>query len=151
MFHQLRDFTHQHQSSIKHWLNQMDIPYYPFFIFNGMAAQANVAEIQLIAQRHDVAAILADPWLPLQKSTSETTSLQSVSFRESIEWALHHIDAPKVWNLGIKGSGVVIGGQDTGIEWYSPYLIHQYRGWDGQRAQHDYNWHDAIHGLSPLP
>ena len=150
VFQQLREFAHLHQSSIQHWLDQKNIPFYPFFIFNGMTAQANLAEIELIARRDDVAAILADPWLPLQKGDYDVSTVQSISFRESIEWALQHIDAPRVWSQGIKGQGVVIGGQDTGIEWHSPYLINQYRGWDGFSAQHDYNWHDAIHGLSPL-
>jgi len=43
------------------------------------------------------------------------------------------------------GQGVVIGGQDTGYEWYHPALKEHYRGWDGTTANHNYNWHDAIH------
>jgi len=39
----------------------------------------------------------------------------------------------------------VIGGQDTGYAWQHPALIRQYRGWNGVAADHNYNWHDAIH------
>jgi uncharacterized repeat protein (TIGR01451 family) len=45
--------------------------------------------------------------------------------------------------------GAVIGGQDTGYDWDHPALKSKYRGWDGANAQHDYNWHDAIHQNDP--
>jgi hypothetical protein len=40
---------------------------------------------------------------------------------------------------------VVVGGQDTGYQWDHPALKNQYRGWSGSSANHNYNWHDAIH------
>jgi subtilisin family serine protease len=56
-----------------------------------------------------------------------------------------------VWALGYTGQGVVVGGADTGYEWNHPALINQYRGWDGNTADHDYNWYDATaaHSLTP--
>ena len=39
----------------------------------------------------------------------------------------------------------MVGGQDTGYDWDHPGLINQYRGWNGGSADHNYNWHDAIH------
>ena len=50
--------------------------------------------------------------------------------------------------MGFTGQGVVIGGQDTGYQWDHPALKNQYRGWNGAIADHDYNWHDAIHSGS---
>ena len=63
----------------------------------------------------------------------------------NIEWNLIKIAAPELWQKGIRGQGVVVGGQDTGYQWDHPALIRQYRGWDGTTADHHYNWHDAIH------
>jgi subtilisin family serine protease len=40
---------------------------------------------------------------------------------------------------------VVVAGQDTGYDWSHPALKGHYRGWDGSTADHNYNWHDAIH------
>ncbi|MEZ4519661.1 MAG: S8 family serine peptidase [Chloroflexota bacterium] len=57
--------------------------------------------------------------------------------------------APEVWAWGYEGQGIVIGGQDTGYDWTHPALQPHYRGWDGQTANHDYNWHDAIHEENP--
>jgi len=51
--------------------------------------------------------------------------------------------------MGYTGQGVVIGGQDTGYNWDHPALINQYRGWDGVVADHNHNWHDAIHEDNP--
>ena len=42
----------------------------------------------------------------------------------------------------------MVAGQDTGYQWDHPALIKHYRGWDGTNANHNYNWHDAIHGLN---
>ena len=51
------------------------------------------------------------------------------------------------------GQNVVVGGQDTGYRWTHNALKNKYRGWDGTNANHDYNWHDAIHttAFSPCP
>jgi subtilisin family serine protease len=66
-----------------------------------------------------------------------------------VEWNLSQVHAPNVWALGYTGQGVVVGGQDTGYQWDHPALKNHYRGWDGTNANHNYNWHDAIHGLNP--
>jgi subtilisin family serine protease len=36
-----------------------------------------------------------------------------------------------------------VAGQDSGYDWTHPALQPHYRGWDGQTAEHDFNWHDA--------
>ena len=64
---------------------------------------------------------------------------------QGVEWNIIKVKAPDVWAMGFTGQGVVIGGQDTGYQWDHPALINQYRGWNGTSADHDYNWHDAIH------
>ncbi len=61
------------------------------------------------------------------------------------QWNIVKIRAPDVWALGYTGQGAVVGSQDTGFQWNHPALINQYRGWDGTNADHNYNWHDAIH------
>jgi subtilisin family serine protease len=47
--------------------------------------------------------------------------------------------------LGITGQDVTVAGQDTGIRWTHNALKPHYRGWNGAVADHNYNWHDAIH------
>ena len=40
-------------------------------------------------------------------------------------------------------------GADTGVRWTHEALQSKYRGWNGTTANHDYNWHDAIHNPDP--
>ena len=58
------------------------------------------------------------------------------------------INAPQVWAAGFNGQGVTIAGEDTGYRWDHPALKPQYRGWDGNAADHNYHWHDAIHSAN---
>jgi len=62
-----------------------------------------------------------------------------------IEWNIRQIGADAVWDMGFRGQGIVIGGQDTGYDWQHPALKQSYRGWDpaASHADHHYNWHDA--------
>ncbi|MBF0362929.1 MAG: S8 family serine peptidase [Oligoflexia bacterium] len=56
--------------------------------------------------------------------------------------------ADRVWNeLKIRGQGIVVAGQDTGIDWQHPALVRQYRGnitGNVANADHSYSWHDSI-------
>ena len=72
-----------------------------------------------------------------------------------VEAAIVSTGAKKVWDeLHVKGEGIVIAGQDTGVQWDHPALKNHYRGWDGTTANHDYSWFDAIQtrvGSAPNP
>lgn len=60
------------------------------------------------------------------------------------------MEADKLHELGYTGVGAVLGGNDTGFDWTHPAIRAKYRGWNGGIADHNYNWHDAIHENSPL-
>ncbi|MCA1658092.1 MAG: S8 family serine peptidase, partial [Verrucomicrobiaceae bacterium] len=55
------------------------------------------------------------------------------------------MNAPSVWSSGFTGTGIVIGHLDSGARWTHNALKPHYRGWNGVSADHNYNWHDAIH------
>ncbi len=108
--------------------------------------RADLNLIQEIAQHPDVAHISANPQIQLSLPDPDFSNMPSAA--DAIEWNIAKINADDVWAAGYTGQGAVIGGQDTGYDWDHPALIHQYRGWDGVAANHDYNWFDAT-GLSP--
>jgi subtilisin family serine protease len=97
-----------------------------------------------LAGREDVDYIYANPKVQLEAPTRDPISLIPQS-TDSIEWNIARVRAPEVWASGYTGQGITIGGQDTGYDWQHPALRDQYRGWDGASADHNYNWHDAIH------
>jgi hypothetical protein len=63
----------------------------------------------------------------------------------AVEWGVSNVNAPAVWALGFTGAGIVIGELDTGVRWTHSALKPKYRGWNGTTADHNFNWHDAIH------
>ena len=69
--------------------------------------------------------------------------------RSSPEW--RRCARPSSWAAGFRGQSVVVGGQDTGYDWDHPALRNKYRGWNGSSADHNYNWHDAIHSPARRP
>ncbi len=85
-----------------------------------------------------------------QPPTTEAFTLQSRSAAVTPEWGLRYMNVPDVWAIGVRGAGVVVGGQDTGYDWTHPALQTKYRGYiSADSADHNYNWHDAVHAISP--
>ena len=116
----------------------------PFWVTNMILAKGNVTVLQAMAERKDVAHIYANPTVSISRLPL-VTETELINSAMSVEWNISHVNAPDVWSAGYTGQGIVIGGQDTGYDWEHPALINQYRGWDGTNADHDFNWHDAIH------
>lgn len=64
---------------------------------------------------------------------------------QGVEPSLTVIKADQVWSqFKAAGQGIVVAGQDTGIQWDHPAIVRQYRGASTRGVSHDYNWHDAI-------
>ncbi|OGO35988.1 MAG: hypothetical protein A2W35_18105 [Chloroflexi bacterium RBG_16_57_11] len=123
-----------------------EVDYRPFWIANMIWVRGDRQVIQALAQRTDVAHLYANPSVALE-SPLPATAPKTPSDAEAtiVEASLQKIHAPEVWAMGYTGQGVVIGGQDTGYDWTHPALQDKYRGWNGATADHNYNWHDAIH------
>ena len=121
--------------------------YRPYWVANMIWARGGQSLVQVMAARLDVAHLYANPWVHLDEQVSGPPDF-SIQAPQSIEWNILKVNADKVWAAGYTGQGAVIGGQDTGYDWDHPALINQYRGWNGLGADHNYNWHDAIHSGS---
>lgn len=129
-------------------LKGLGVRYRSFWAANMIVADVDRVTAVLIAGRSDVALIdsnrparwIEDPEI----AKSYTDNSKSLS-PETIEWGVANVNAPAVWNLGFNGSGIVVGGLDTGIRWTHNAIKTKYRGWNGTTADHNYNWHDAIH------
>jgi serine protease AprX len=129
-------------------LKRRGLEYRPFWIVNMIWVRGDVADVQALALRGDVAHIYANPTVHVDEPIAEpayTAGPQAAAQPDAIEWNITKVHAPEVWAAGFTGQGVVIGGQDTGYQWDHPALKGKYRGWDGSTADHNYNWHDAIH------
>ncbi|HZY43490.1 MAG TPA: S8 family serine peptidase [Anaerolineae bacterium] len=137
------------QQSLLAYLAVQHIQYQSFYIVNAILVTGDRDLALKLADRSDVARIEGNPSihnpLPRSASTPDQSTPSSIS---SIEPGVDYIHAPQVWALGFTGQGVVIGNQDTGMQWDHPALQPHFRGWNGITTTFDYNWHDSIHSTS---
>ncbi len=146
VFERLRLSAKESQASIRSFLQQRRQPYRSFWVLSALALKGDEELIKTLASREDVAYVHDDPQVVVEQPLIAASSRSP----EDLPWGLSMIGADQVWALGITGEGVVVGGQDTGVEWEHPAIKEHYRGWDGETADHNYNWHDAIHEINPL-
>lgn len=132
------------QAPVRALLDARGVSYRSYWVRNMIWARGDRELVQLIASRLDVDHIYANEW---RRTALPQPAAAAVAAREpaAVEWNIELTNASDVWAKGYYGQGAVVGGQDTGYEWRHPAIMAQYRGWDGQTASHDYNWHDAIH------
>ncbi len=130
--------------------------YTQFWIVNAIAIQARPAVIRELATRPEVASVRLDhyrQWItePSPHLQSPVSNLQSpipqsaIHNLQSVEWGIAQIRADEVWSsLHISGTGTVVAGVDTGVDWLHPALQANYRGYNPHGpSNHAYSWHDA--------
>ncbi len=130
------------QNRLIAYLKQENISYRSFWIVNMISAELNAAQIETLSQHADVAFIHANPTVRADLPQPEPFEL---AVSRAVEASISLVGADQLWSQGITGQNIVIGGQDTGYQWDHPALINSYRGFNGMVADHNYNWHDAIH------
>jgi serine protease AprX len=132
------------QQELRAWLNERSVDFTPHWITNMIVVRGGTPSlIQEIASRDDVLRVVGNP--KFRQFVPSSGIHEFMEQPSTIGPNLSRIGADKVWaELGVNGSGIVIAGQDTGVEWEHPGLKPHYRGWNGTSANHDYNWYDAI-------
>lgn len=136
------------QGPVRKVLNEAQAPMQSFWVINALWSKGDMSLVEQLARMSEVERVENNPVLhlslPPQFQDHEMLSERS---NTAMSWGLTQINADDVWNMNVRGSGVVIGGQDTGYEWAHPAIKEKYRGWNGVSADHNYNFHDAIHSL----
>jgi len=129
--------------------------YAQLWIINAIAVRAKPPVIYEIATYPEVASIHSDhyrQWIAEEISNPKSQIANSaIHNAQSIEWGIAQIRADEVWaSLHISGTGVVVAGMDTGVDWRHPALEANYRGYNPHGpSNHAYNWYDAI-GLGAI-
>lgn len=141
---QLRTTATRSQADLLKALHAKGIATQSYFITNLIVAEnvppSLVAEI---ASRSDVARVVGNPAFKVLKPLAKT---QLIAEKGSIGPGANitRTGAPEVWATGVTGQGIVVAGQDTGIDWDHPGIVDQYRGSTANGVEHNYNWWDAI-------
>ena len=131
------------QAPLRAWLDGRGATYRAYWVSNLIWVRGDRELLRALAERGDVAYVYANKWQRVALPAEARPA--NVRGRDLVEWNIEIVNAPDMWAAGATGQGTVIGGQDTGYDWTHPAIKAQYRGWNGQTADHDYNWHDAIH------
>jgi len=131
------------QAPLRAELDALGVPYRPYYVMNMIRVDGHRWLVRRFEGRPGVAQVLLNPnvreyprRLPLPYGGDDAPT-------DRVQPNLAAIHADDAWALGVTGEGIVVAGQDTGYDWTHPALQPHYRGWDGQDADHDYNWHDA--------
>ena len=135
------------QGSILQWLREHGLEHQSFYIVNAVFVKGTRAVAEALAARPDVARVEGNPRIDnhLPKPDAYVDSPSSFQRPATIEPGINYTHAPQVWAQGFTGQNIVVASADTGVRWTHNALKPHYRGWDGQNADHDYNWHDSIH------
>src|SRR5574338_874316 len=143
----LRNKSLATQGPILQWLRDRSIEHRSFYIVNAVLVKGSGEVAEALASRPDVARIEGNPHIQnaLPEPAALVERLAQTRTPETVEPNITYTHAPDVWALGFRGQGITIGGADTGERWTHNALKPHYRGWDGVAADHNYNWHDAIH------
>lgn len=147
VYHTLRNTALATQGPLVDFLQSKKVRFRQFYIENMIAVENPTTElVNALAVRQDIARIMGNPNVKLKLPVSKGILTTHAAGPEQ---NLVRIGAAKAWETyHVRGEGIVVAGQDTGVQWDHPALINQYRGKSSKGVDHNYNWHDAIHGPS---
>ncbi len=141
------------QRPLRVWLDRQGIPYTTHYLVNMLAVEGDRKLLMALARRGDVASLAPNPRVAGVPPLTDLDLRQwTPSSPAGVEWGVSFVQAPQVWTTyGVRGEGVVVGVQDTGVAWDHPALRASYRGWDGSAADHAFNWHSAVGATVACP
>ena len=145
VFQTLVDTANSTQADLRAYLDNQGVAYTSFYIVNTVLVKSGTLDLAMtIAGRKDVSLISANHTYQLE---DPIVNLKHPDHIAAIEPNISFIKADQVWALGITGQGMVVAGNDTGLDETHPTIAQHYRGcvnpptctiWDN-----NYNWWDA--------
>jgi serine protease AprX len=149
VYQTLVEYAQRTQAPIVSELQRMGASYRSHFLVNMLWVHGDRAVVDALAARPDVARIDAVVWFRPNLTVGRAAAAPKGT--QTIEWNVTKVRAPQVWAKGYTGQGIVLGNIDTGQQWDHPALKEHYRGWNGNTADHNYNWYDATNPSNRAP
>jgi subtilisin family serine protease len=137
------------QSPLRHELDQIGAPYHSHYLINMIEVEGHPELASRFQNRPEVAQIVVNPNVRVVRYVETLASLHPIlpsGSSQGIEWNILSLDAPKVWEAGVTGEGIVVASADSGVDWTHPAIQTQYRGWKAGTSSHAFNWLDAWDG-----
>lgn len=147
-YQRLVDVAEVSQAPLRRVLRRDGLAFTPYYLVNGIVVDAGPDTRIWLSRRSDVDRVLLDPHLrPIPSAGGPLRGDRPAP--SGPEWNISMIGADTVWATGDTGTGIVIGGSDTGVDVNHPALAASYRGgddswfdpWNHTRAPVDHNGH----------
>ncbi len=139
------------QAPVREALDAAGLSYRPFYIINMIRVEGHHRHKDDFADLRGVERVMLNPNVRPYPLTAPGIGYGDAPTSAGVAWNISQVHADEAWDLGIRGQGIVIAGQDTGYDWDHPALEDAYRGNKGETSvDHAYNWHDAWSD-TPLP
>ncbi|HZN73121.1 MAG TPA: S8 family serine peptidase [Micromonosporaceae bacterium] len=128
------------QADVVKLLESAGVAHTSFWIDNSIQVVGGLEIAAKLAERPEVARIMADDEIKLEQPLAGETEPTV----DGIEWNVDRINAPRVWSeIGVRGEGIVVANIDTGVQYDHAAVRSQYRGRNGDGSyDHNYSWFD---------
>jgi subtilisin family serine protease len=127
-------------------LSRWGIPFRSYYLVDGMEVNGGPVVRAWLAAQPGVDHVLDSPHLRPLPAPLPQAKGSSTAATQEIPWNVSMTGADRVWKeFGVKGSGVVVGQSDSGVQGDHPELEGSYRGRGGDQ---NYNWYDPWYGSS---
>ncbi|MCM0676086.1 S8 family serine peptidase, partial [Micromonospora phytophila] len=137
------------QSDLRRDLRRLRLGHTSYYLVNAMEVSGGPGVRAWLSRRPEVARVLVSQRLrPLPAPAGPSRG--SAPAPSGPEWNVRMIGADRVWSqLGVDGSGIVVGSSDSGVDGGHPALAEGFRGgddswydpWDGTRTPTDQGGH----------
>ncbi|HEX5540511.1 MAG TPA: S8 family serine peptidase [Micromonospora sp.] len=126
----LVDTARRTQADLHRELERWRLDHTPYYLVNAIEVEGGPAVRAWLARHPDVDRVLLSQQLrPLPARPKPERGTASAPTRPT--WNLTMIGADRVWaQLGANGSGIVVGGSDSGVDGGHPALADTFRGGD---------------------
>lgn len=151
----LRDKAEISQLNLLKYLEQEKekgnvVEFTSYSIVNIVYVKATKEVVENISYMPEVAKVYKNKTHQMEKIilTDEQNELNA----DGVEWNIERIRANEAWDLGIDGTGAVVGSLDSGVDWTHPALKNKWRGYDPNTGETnpDGNWFDPVY-FATLP
>ncbi|WP_047986388.1 S8 family serine peptidase [Ornithinibacillus californiensis] len=115
-----------------------------YHVINAISFTGSKEVVEKIASMKEVKKIYLDE----ERQLVEDKEMATTSTDENVQWNVDQVLAPEAWELGIDGTGAVVGSIDSGVMWDHPALKEKYRGYNAAdgTVDHQYSFFDAVSG-----
>ncbi|MEU8328228.1 S8 family serine peptidase [Micromonospora sp. NPDC048839] len=139
----------QSQADLLRGLSRLRLDPISYYLVNAVEVDGGPAVRAWLARRPEVARVLVSQRLrPLPAPAGQSRG--TAPKPSGPEWNIRQIGADRVWSqLGVTGTGIVVGSSDSGVDGTHPALRAGFRGgddswydpWDGTRSPTDQGGH----------